>query len=40
MQILIPVFFRSSVRTMSDMEEAEKRLNFLDLLLANVGLDA
>jgi len=31
---------RSSVRTMSDMEEAEKRLNFLDLLLANVGLDA
>ncbi len=31
---------RSWVRSMSDMEEAEQRLNLVEILLANLGLDA
>jgi hypothetical protein len=37
---IVSVCDRSWVRTMSDMEEAEQRLNLVEILLANIGLDA
>ncbi len=38
--LLFSLCDRSWVRTMSDMEEAEQRLNLVEILLANIGLDA
>jgi len=31
---------RSNVQTMSEMDEAERKLNFVDIILSNLGLDA
>ena len=39
LHIVAPIS-RSSVRTMSDMEDAERRLNIVEILVAALGLDA